>query len=145
MLLKYIKGFFEKYKVVSMTELLLTVGHDGPYIIWQKANVRCCPKEVLETNQMLNKNQRQYVLKKGFKNILSMQLDGVEGRSLLCWLLDHIDLESMTLRAGRGKELKFSKDEVRLVLGLPSAGSTPPTVFASEKSKQVLKFREVMN
>jgi len=74
-----------------------------------------------------------------------MQLDGVEGRSLLCWLLDHIDLESMTLRAGRGKELKFSKDVVRLVLGLPSAGSTPPTVFASEKSKQVLKFREVMN
>jgi len=145
MLLKYIKGFFEKYKVVSMIELLLTVGHDGPYIIWQKANVRCCPKEVLETNQMLKKNQRQYVLKKGFKNILSMQLDGVEGRSLLCWLLDHIDLESMTLRAGRGKELKFSKDVVRLVLGLPSAGSTPPTVFASEKSKQVLKFREVMN
>jgi len=35
--------------------------------------------------------------------------------------------------------------QVRLVLGLPSAGSTPPTVFASEKSKQVLKFREVMN
>ena len=81
MLLKYIKGFFEKYKVVSMIELLLTVGHDGPYIIWQKANVRCCPKEVLETNQMLNKNQRQYVLKKGFKNILSMQLDIIEGRS----------------------------------------------------------------
>ncbi|XP_039787570.1 uncharacterized protein LOC120654022 [Panicum virgatum] len=110
-----------------------------------KANVRCCPKEVLDTNQLLNKPQRQYVLKKGFKNILSMQLDGVEGRSLICWLLDHIDLESMTLRAGRGKELKFSKEVVRLVLGLPSAGTTSPTVYASAKSKQVLKFRQNMN
>jgi len=51
----------------------------------------------------------------------------------------------MTLRAGRGKELKFSKEDVRLVLGLPSAGTTSLTAYASAKSKQVLKFRQNMN
>ena len=125
--------------------MLTKIGQDASYIILQKANVRCCPKEVLDTNQLLNKPQRQYVLKKGFKNILSMQLDIIKGRSWLCWLLDHIYLELMTLRAGRGKELKFTKEVVRLVLGLPSAGSTQPTAHASEKSKQALKFRQNMN
>ena len=61
--------------------MLTKIGQDASYIILQKANVRCCPKEVLDTNQLLNKPQRQYVLKKGFKNILSMQLDIIEGRS----------------------------------------------------------------
>jgi len=110
-----------------------------------KANVRCCPKVVIATNASLVKRQRDYVMNKGFQHILNMHLKAVEGRSLLGWILDHMDLHSMTLRAGRGKELKFTKEVVEIVLGLPSAGATPPRLHQTEKSELTAKFRNKLN
>jgi len=110
-----------------------------------KANVRCCPKVVIATNTSLVKRQRDYVMNKGFQHILNMHLKAVEGRSLLGWILDHMDLHSMTLRAGRGKELKFTKEVVEIVLGLPSAGATPPRLHQTEKSELTAKFRNKLN
>jgi hypothetical protein len=36
--------------------------------------------------------------------------------------MDKLDLEDMTIRLGAGKQLKITKETVRLILGLPSAG-----------------------
>ncbi|RLN33916.1 hypothetical protein C2845_PM03G25960 [Panicum miliaceum] len=99
-----------------------------------KANVRCCPKEVLETNRSLTKPQREYVVRKGFESILSMQLDAVEAQSQLGWILDHIDVETMTLRDGRGKELKFTK-EVLWYLNNLNHVACPPERFSTLRIK----------
>jgi hypothetical protein len=36
--------------------------------------------------------------------------------------MDKLDPDDMTIRSGAGKELKITKETVRLILGLPSAG-----------------------
>jgi hypothetical protein len=37
-------------------------------------------------------------------------------------LMDKLDLDDITIRPEVGKELKITKETVRLILGLPSAG-----------------------
>ena len=63
---------------------------------------------------------------RGFDPILEMIADGVGSRSLLHWLMDKLDYRDMTLRPGPGKELRITKETVRLILGLPSAGGGKP-------------------
>jgi hypothetical protein len=51
-----------------------------------------------------------------------MSTDGLAVGSLLNWLMDKLDPVDMTIRPGIGKELKITKETVRLILGFPSAG-----------------------
>jgi hypothetical protein len=51
-----------------------------------------------------------------------MRLDALGSRSHLAWLMEKLDHNDMTIRAGPGKELKITKDTVHLILGLPNAG-----------------------
>jgi hypothetical protein len=81
---------------------------------------------VIETIKIMNEQQRQAVARKGFSPILDMITDGIMSRSQLCWLMDKLDPKDMTIRPGPGKELKVTKDTVRLILGLPSAGGGKP-------------------
>ncbi|WVZ84958.1 hypothetical protein U9M48_031924 [Paspalum notatum var. saurae] len=92
----------------------------------QRINIRCIPQDVLETIKIMNERQRQVVSRKGFSEILDMTLDAIGSRSHLCWLMDKTDPKDMTIHPGPGKELKITKDTVRLILGLPSAGGGKP-------------------
>ncbi|WVZ53047.1 hypothetical protein U9M48_004038 [Paspalum notatum var. saurae] len=92
----------------------------------QRINIRCIPQDVLETIKIMNERQRQAVLRKGFSEILDMTLDAIGCRSHLCWLMDKMDPKDMTIRPRPGKGLKITKDTVRLILGLPSAGGGKP-------------------
>ena len=92
----------------------------------QRLNVRCNPLDVFNTIKMLNPRQRAAIGRKGFADILRMKLDGLGSRSLLAWLMDKLNPADMTIRAGPGKELKITKDTVRLILGLPCAGGGKP-------------------
>jgi hypothetical protein len=58
----------------------------------------------------------------GFQSIFDLRTDALESRSLIRWLMDKLDPDDMTIRPGAGKELKITKETVRLILGLPSAG-----------------------
>jgi hypothetical protein len=55
-----------------------------------------------------------------------MSTDGLVVGSLLTWLIDKLDSVDMTRRPGPRKELKITKETVRLILGLPSAGGGKP-------------------
>ncbi|WVZ89451.1 hypothetical protein U9M48_035858 [Paspalum notatum var. saurae] len=74
----------------------------------------------------MNQRQRQAVARKGFTDILDMTLDAIGSRSHLCWLMDKLDPKDMTIRPGPGKELKITKETVRLILGVPCAGGGKP-------------------
>jgi hypothetical protein len=55
-----------------------------------------------------------------------MRVDALGSRSHLCWLMEKLDHNDMTIRAGLRKELKITKDIVHLILGLPNAGGGKP-------------------
>jgi hypothetical protein len=84
--------------------------------------VRCNPQDVLVCIQILNDRQRQAIARRGFSSILDMRVDTLGSRSHLAWLMEKLDHNDMTIRAGPGKELKITKDTVHLILGLPNAG-----------------------
>jgi hypothetical protein len=85
--------------------------------------VRCNPQDVLVSIQILNDRQRQAIARRGFSSILDMRVDALGSRSHLAWLMEKLDLNNMTIRAGPGtKELKITKETVHLILGLPNAG-----------------------
>ncbi|WVZ63321.1 hypothetical protein U9M48_012962, partial [Paspalum notatum var. saurae] len=92
----------------------------------QRINIRCIPQDVLETIAIMNQRQTQAVARKGFSDILDMTLDAIGSRSHLCWLMDKLDPKDMTIRPGPGKELKITKETVRLILGVPCAGGAKP-------------------
>ena len=58
----------------------------------------------------------------GFQSIFDLRTDALESRSLIRWLRVKLDPEDMTIHPGARKELKITKDMVRFILGLPSAG-----------------------
>jgi hypothetical protein len=84
--------------------------------------VRCNPQHVIVSIQILNDRQRQAIARRGFTSILDMRVDALGNRSHLAWLMEKLDHNDMTIRAGPGKELKITKETVHLILGLPNAG-----------------------
>jgi len=84
----------------------------------------------------MNTDQLAEVANYRFAALVDMALDAVECRGLLRWLMDHTDPRDMTIRAGPGKELKITKDVVKLILGIPSSGGSIPT-FGWAQCKQV--------
>jgi hypothetical protein len=84
--------------------------------------VRCNPQDVLVSIQILNERQRLAIARRVFSNILDMRVDALGSRSHLAWLMEKLDHNNMTIRAGLGKELKITKDTVHFILGLPNAG-----------------------
>jgi hypothetical protein len=84
--------------------------------------VRCNPQDVLVSIQILNDRQRQAIARRGFSSIHDMRVDALGSRSHLAWLMEKLNHNDMTIRAGPGKELKITKETVHLILGLPNAG-----------------------
>lgn len=96
----------------------------------------------MKTNALLNEQQRAKVGKVGFSSIVEMELDALEARGMLAWNMDHTDPDTFTIKAGPGKELKFTKEVVRLVLGLPSSGCTPASLSYTDASFALLISEE---
>ena len=70
----------------------------------------------------MSDRQRDVVARLGCQSIFNLHTDALESRSLIRLLMDKMDLDDMTIRPGAGKELKITKETVRLILGLPSVG-----------------------
>jgi hypothetical protein len=75
---------------------------------------------------IMNDRQREAIARKGFQSILQMSTHGLAVGTLMNWLMDKLDPVDMTIRPSPGKELKITKETVRLILGLPSAGGGKP-------------------
>jgi hypothetical protein len=86
------------------------------HLFQQKLNIRCIPYDVLVLTWIMSDRQRDTVARLGFQSIFDLRTDALESRSLIRWFIDK------TIRPGAGKEFKITKETVRLILGLPSAG-----------------------
>jgi hypothetical protein len=88
----------------------------------QRLNVRCNPQDVIVSIQILNDRQRQAIARKGFSSILDMRVDALGSRSHLSWLMEKLDHNDMTIRAGLGKELKLQRTRCTLYWGYQMPG-----------------------
>ena len=107
----------------------------------KKLNIRCNPADVLETIKLMNTDQLAEVANYRFAALVDMALDAVECRGLLRWLMDHTDPRDMTIRAGPGKELKITKEVVKLVLGIPSSGGSIQNFGWAQRKQVASNFR----
>jgi len=74
---------------------------------------------------ILSEEQRRvFVRDYNLSSLLDIKLTSSSPPSLLKWLYDHIDPNTMALRVGPGKELKITKEVVHYVLGVPSKGQS---------------------
>jgi hypothetical protein len=92
------------------------------HLCLQKLNIRYIPYDVIVSTWIMSDRQCDAVARLGFQSIFDLCTDALERRSLIRWLMDKLDPDDMTIRLGAGKELKITKETVRLILGLPSAG-----------------------
>jgi hypothetical protein len=92
------------------------------HLCFQKLNIRCIPYDVIVSTWIMSDRQRDAVARLGFSSIFDLRTDALESRSLIRWLMDKLDPHDMTIRPGAGKELKITKETIRLILGLPCAG-----------------------
>ncbi|XP_066360897.1 uncharacterized protein [Miscanthus floridulus] len=85
-------------------------------------NVRCNPRDVIFTTNLLNPQQYAAIKADGFGHLLRMKIDAIENKNLLTWLLDHTDPDRMLIRIGAGKVLPVTPQIISMVLGLPIRG-----------------------
>uniref|UniRef100_A0A0A9HJL7 Uncharacterized protein n=1 Tax=Arundo donax TaxID=35708 RepID=A0A0A9HJL7_ARUDO len=72
---------------------------------------------------MLTSKQLAYIGALGFVQLLSMEVDAVESRNLLPWLMDRVDPDTMVMCIGPGKVLHINAQVVIIGLGLPNIGT----------------------
>jgi hypothetical protein len=92
------------------------------HLCLQKLNICCTPYDVIVSTWIMSDRQRDAVARLRFQSIFDLRTDALESRTLIRWLMDKLDPDDITIRLGAGKELKITKETVRLILGLPSAG-----------------------
>jgi hypothetical protein len=107
---------------ITVLFIFITLINMFIYVFIQKLNIRCIPYDVILSIWIMNDSQHEAVTRKCFQSILEMSIDDLVVGSLLSWLMDKLDPVDMTIRPGRGKELKITNETVRHILGLPSAG-----------------------
>jgi hypothetical protein len=94
------------------------------HLCFQKLNICCIPYDVIVSTWIMSDRQRDAVTRLGFSSIFDLRTDALESRSLIRWLMDKLDPHDMTILPGAGKELKITKETIRLILGLPSAAGS---------------------
>ncbi|CAL5000491.1 unnamed protein product [Urochloa decumbens] len=107
----------------------------------QILNIRCNPSDVIFTIQLLNPDQYEAVEALGFGPLLRMEIDAVESRELLAWLMDRVSPVDMIIRIGPGKVLPITPESISMVLGLPIGGSrlhSSPLTEVSQFRKQLI-------
>jgi len=70
----------------------------------QILNIRCNPRDVIFTIQLLNPDQHAAIEALGFGHLLRMQIDVVESSDLLTWIMDSVSPVDMIIRLGPGKD-----------------------------------------
>lgn len=70
----------------------------------------------------LTLDQLNEVSKLGFDDLLKFNLESLEIRGLLCFLMDRIDPTDMVLHVSGGKSISITPHVVKCVLGLPYSG-----------------------
>lgn len=108
----------------------------------KKLNIRCCPREVLFMIGIMSAEQHAEVSRYGFGPFLDMKIDALECRKLLAWIMDRTDPRTMTIYAGAGKELRITKDVIRLIMGLPYGSSPRPDFDYKAKVRAAENFRQ---
>lgn len=90
--------------------------------------IRCALALVVSTIGQLTINQMNEVTRLSFGGLLKFNLEGLDRRDLLCFLMDMIDPNEMVLRVCGGRSILVTPHAVKCILGLPCGGRDAPMV-----------------
>ncbi|CAO2045454.1 unnamed protein product [Urochloa humidicola] len=105
---------------------------------------RSNPSDIVYTIKMLSLGQREEIKKLGWGKFLEFNLQALESRDLYCWLMEHIDPDSMELRLPNGKILPITEQVVNLVLGVPMGRGKLPHHTNAEVTAASSEFRKAL-
>lgn len=80
-------------------------------------NIRPESKDCEMFDSLVEAQRHMFVYAKGFTSLLDLKLSSVGPSSILAWLMNKIDPDTMVLKVGPGKELKITKEVVHYILG----------------------------
>jgi hypothetical protein len=101
------------------------VGGDENKGITKTRAIRCSPGKFIKLVNSLSDELKSEVVAKGFGGLLRFK-PHLLSRKLLSWLMRKLNLETMKLEIGGGKEIQITEHSVWCVLQLPNVGSDPP-------------------
>jgi hypothetical protein len=85
-------------------------------------NVWCNPSDIRCTAALLTDAQFAAIEADGLGHFLRLNVDAVENKNHLSWLLDCTDPDTMVINIGPGKVLPITPWIISIVLGLPFGG-----------------------
>ncbi|XP_021739821.1 uncharacterized protein LOC110706237 isoform X2 [Chenopodium quinoa] len=90
-------------------------------------NMSCHVESFGRICQKFDDRRRRWVCEMGFGSFLHLALDMHLPRQLSYWVMTRMDPISKMLRSPNGLEFRFSKNQVRWVLGIPMGSRTVPS------------------
>ena len=69
----------------------------------------------------------------GFKDFLGFSLDAIDNRSLVVFIMDHLEVDPLRI-AVEGRELPITPHMVKSVFGIPNGPNTLPVVSGIERN-----------
>lgn len=90
--------------------------------------IRCAPALIVATIDKLKSGQMSEVTRLGFGSLLEFNLEGLERRALLCFLMDRTSPVEMVISTGDRISIPVMPHAVKCVLGIPCDNSDAPIV-----------------
>ncbi|CAN6168054.1 unnamed protein product [Urochloa humidicola] len=87
---------------------------------------RCSFSQVYEAIQGFNERQKQLVEETGFGGLLSFPALWQVDRMFVVWLMCRVDALEHCIVIDQSRKIKFGKEDVRYVFGIPSGGRAVP-------------------
>ncbi|XP_021752260.1 uncharacterized protein LOC110717799 isoform X2 [Chenopodium quinoa] len=94
--------------------------------------------------QKFDDRRRRWVCEMGFGSLLHLALDMHLPRQLAYWVMTRMDPISKMLRSPNGLEFRFSKNQVRWVLGIPMGSITVPSTKTMTQHDRVKVQRFIL-
>ena len=103
--------------------------------------IRCSPGSVVSILNVMTQPMKDRISELGFKHILGFSFGAIDDRSLVMFLMDHIEVDPLRIVVG-GIELPISPDVVHCVLRIPEGGASVPTVSMADRASLQTELRE---
>ena len=78
----------------------------------------------------------------GFKDFLGFSLDAIDDRSLVVFIMDHLEVDPLRI-AVEGRELPITPHMVKSVFGIPNGPNTLPVVSGIERKNHQIELRRI--
>uniref|UniRef100_A0A0A9AJW3 Uncharacterized protein n=1 Tax=Arundo donax TaxID=35708 RepID=A0A0A9AJW3_ARUDO len=89
--------------------------------------------------------QRKKISDMGFGGLFQISAEGLDNRSLLVFLMDKLNPDSMILEVGNQGGLQINPLAVNKVLGIPIGDENTPSSTEEENTRALIEFRKLVH